>query len=168
MPEQTPITKPKKISYNGLFSFKEVHEIILKHWDDLGYDKIDIKHEIKVLKTKTQYDLWNSFEYEYTDQEAVNIFQIINGESQKKVEVKINGEKRTLDQGTFFIQFTGRLRTDIDDIWRSKGIYHILSYFANTYIFKKHLTQIKKKGMNDCDVLYEKLLRYFNTYRDYD
>ncbi|MFT4312984.1 MAG: hypothetical protein ACMXYA_01115 [Candidatus Woesearchaeota archaeon] len=168
MPERTTVVKPRQFSYSGLFSFSEIHQIIQNHWLKLGYEKMEIRHEVKDFKTKTEYDLWATFEFEYTDQESFHVMQILNVTSFEKVEVSINGEKKVLNKGNFFIQYTGRLKTDIDDIWRSKGIYRILSYFANTYIFNKHLKEIKKKGREDCEALYDKLMRYFNAYRDYE
>jgi hypothetical protein len=159
----TPIIKERRYSYTGLFNVKQTYDfckdflIFAKHYDvnerDYAETNSDKAEEITAIVEATQ---------DYTDYFVKEIKYVINL-SGNKVEVEVNGKKKTMVKGKASLVLNASIEEDASESRNLKGFRKFLNDVYNKYINKSDLEKCVISTKEDANELIEKFKQAVNS-----
>ena len=126
MAERRVIVEKDRISYEGLFSMKEVLSIINEWMSDKVYNPLDKKHNESVKADGRTVEIEMSPYKKVTDYAKNVVWIRLIGSELKDVVIDVDGKKKRLNQGKLQIVFDGYLETDYEKRWETKPVFYLL------------------------------------------
>lgn len=168
MAERRLIIDKERISYEGLFSVKEVLDTVNEWIFDKGYVPLEKKHTESVKESGKFVEIEMSPFKKVTDY-AKNILVLrIVCSDLKEVTVDIEGKKKKLNQGKLQIVFDGYLETDYEGRWEHKPIFYVIRTIFEKYVYTPFLSSFEKNLRTDILLLKNNIKGYLNLFQYYN
>ena len=148
----------QKLSYEGIFKYKEIINLINDFGSDKSYEFVEVSHTESVKKTGKNVFLELGLKKRLSDYAKLNIkikIEFINL-SEKIVD------KKKYQVGKVIFEFEGLMETDYEKKWESKPSFWLIRHLFEKYVFDSHLSILKKEAISDIDHLVKNLKAYFN------
>ena len=167
MAERRLIVDKERVNYDGLFSAKEVLDIVMTWIKDKGYWPVDKKHTESV-KADGRYIEVEMWPYKKVTDYAKNIIVIrIVCSDLKDVVVEIDGRKKKLNQGKLQVVFDAYLETDYEHKWETKPVFYFLRTVFEKYVFTPFLSGFERNLKGDVTHLKNNIKGYLNLVQYY-
>ena len=167
MPERRLVVDKERITYEGLFSVKEVMDIILSWLSDKGYLPID-KHHKESVKPEGKFIEFESWPYKKVTDYAKNIIVIrLICTELKDVAIDVEGKKKKLNQGKLQIVFDAYLETDYEARWETKPVFYVIRLMFEKYVYTPFLSGFERNLKNDVYHLKSQIKGYLNLFQYY-
>ncbi len=162
MAEREIIFERQKLSFEGMFSPKEVTTIINGFANDKSMDWEEGKHSESITPDGKFIDIELKLPRKINDY-AKKILQLkIQMSKLKEKIVEVNGKRKKYFEGKFDMTSAGYLETDYEKRWESKPSFYLLRVFFEKYVFNPQLNRYKSEVKQDYELLKERLRTYFN------
>ncbi len=165
MPERQPVVEGESISYEGVFSFKEVYAVIREWMDDKGY--VPVEKRVHESVTKSGKHIEVDFEpfKKYTDYAQSVIRVHLSATELKDVEVTRDGHKKKMQQGKLRVAFDSWLETDYEARWETSAMFYVLRTMFEKYVYTPFLSGFVSGVREDTNFLKDQLKAYLNIER---
>lgn len=165
MVERTLIIDHKTLSYEGLFSVKELYQVVNKWTYDRGYDSREMKNFEHVYPNGKQIEIelwpWRKFT-DYTKMFLKIHFLMTNV---KEVEIKKGGLKTKMNQGKVIMTINAYHETDYENKWEVKPLFVFLRTLFDKYIFAVHTGKHEQLIIDEVNHLVHVVKGYLNIHR---
>lgn len=168
MAERRVVVEKDRISYEGLFSMKEILVIISEWMSDKGYNPLDKKHNESVKPEGRFVEIEMSPFKKVTDYAKNVVWIRLIGSELKDVVIDVDGKKKRLNQGKLQIVFDGYLETDYEKRWETKPIFYLLRMIFEKYVFTPFLSGFENNLKVDISVLKNNIKGYLNLFQFYN
>lgn len=168
MAERRLIVDKERVTYEGLFSIKEVHDIIVSWIKEKGYWPVEKKHTEGVKGEGKHIDI-EMWPYKKVTDYAKHIIVIrLMATDVKDVVVEIEGKKKKLNQGKLQIVFDAYLETDYESAWETKAIFYVVRTIFEKYVYTPFLSGFERNLKNDVNHLKSQIKGYLNLFQYYN
>ncbi|MEM4263923.1 MAG: hypothetical protein QW666_03470 [Candidatus Woesearchaeota archaeon] len=167
MVEIRSVAGKEVISYEGLFSVKELYKLINQIIDDKGYIPITSSTEETVEKTGKAIEL-DLMPFKKLTDYAKSVIKIkIRISDCKDVEITKDKKKHKLNKGKLWIEIDPYLETDYEHRWEATPYLYVIRTLFEKYIYTPFLSGFDKQVMDDTIFLKEQLKAFLNLYKLY-
>jgi hypothetical protein len=164
MAELQSVIDKLTLTYEGLFSVKDLYKLIDDWFSERGYDKNEIKN-IEVVNPEGKHlELEIEPEKSITDYAKILIHLSITIENVKEVVITKDKTKVKMNQGRLTIVFDGYLKTDWEERWETRPVFFFIRTIFDKYIYKPYTSGYKNWVSKDVNELYDKIKAYLNLY----
>jgi hypothetical protein len=136
MPERRVVVDELHLDYEGIFDSKALLNMIDDFFRERGYDKRELRNVETVKPSGKNIELvimpWKTI----TDYAKLEIKVRIWLRNLKQIEVKKDGAKLKLDQGTVNLIFDAYLTTDVEGRWESKPMFFFIRTFWDKFLMR--------------------------------
>lgn len=167
MGEKRPIIDKERITYEGLFSLKEVMGVIKSWISDKGYFPLEKKHTESIKTEGKHVEIELAPFKKVTDYAKNAVIIKILCTDLKEVTVEIDGKKKKLNQGKLQIILDAFLETDYEGRWEQKAIFYVLRTIFEKYVYTPFLSGFETNLRADVDVLRTNIKGYLNLFQYY-
>ena len=165
MAEREVVVDKLKLTYEGLFSAKELYNLIDQWFRWKGYDKRENK-SIEIVKPEGKFIEMELEPWKKVTDYAKNVIKIrIQMFDVKEVEVEKDHTKVKLNQGKVHFVFDGYLETDYESKWEGKPIFYFLRTIFDKYFYKPFTSGFEKGVKEDLMHLHDQIKAFLNLYR---
>lgn len=165
MVERQLVVDHKTISYEGLFSVKELYQLVNKWTFDRGYDSSEMKNFEHVYPDGKQIEIelwpWRKFT-DYTKMSLKIHFLMTHV---KDVEIKKEGVIKKLNKGKVIITCNAYHESDYEDKWESKAIFVFLRTIFDKFVYSVHTGRHDQLIIDEVNHLFHILKGYLNIHR---
>ena len=129
----------EKVKHSGIFSFSELYEYLYDWFVDESYKIREKKYTEKILgDTKTIEIEWEN-EKKISDYFKFQIKMVWLITGLKKVEVKKEDQKVTMNSGTVEIKFSAMIIKDYENRWENQPFWKFLRGVYDRYIIRSRI-----------------------------
>jgi hypothetical protein len=166
MPEQTMVSGPDRIQYEGVFSVSELFRLIDEWLLDKGYYRVEPKH-VESAKPEGKFvELELTPGKELTDYAKALIRIKIQMSNIKDVTLETpEGKKQKLNQGTVLITISSVLETDYQERWEAKPLFLFIRTIYDKYIFRSLTGGFEGTIKGDVEHLKRTVSGFLNLHR---
>jgi len=165
MVERDTIVSKQKLTHEGLFSATELYRLIDEYFEDLGYDKKELKN-IESVKEKGKYIEIEIEPYKkITDfvEYKIHIRMVITG--LKKITVEKGKRKVKTNKGKLQLVFDAYVETDYEARWEDKPSFYIIRALFNKFLYPAQRDKYSSEVKGDLMHLIENLKSYLNLFK---
>jgi hypothetical protein len=165
MSEKVTVTGKETISYEGLFSVKELYALIEDWVNSKGYLPVETSIEEvvepsgKVITAKLE-----PFKKLTDYAKAIIKIDIMIADC-KEVEITRGDKKQKLNKGKVIIEIQSILETDYEHRWEMKPWLYVLRTIFEKYIYTPFLGGYKNAIREDTDHLKDQIKAFLNLYK---
>jgi hypothetical protein len=165
MSEKVTVTGKESINYEGLFSVKDLYQLIEDWVNSKGYFPVEVaveevvEKEGKVITAKLE-----PFKKLTDYAKAIIKIEIMISDC-KEVEVTRAGKKQKLNKGSVLIEIQSILETDYEHRWEMKPWLYVVRSVFEKYIYTPFMSGYKKAVRADTDHLKQQIKAFFNLYK---
>ena len=153
----------QKLSYEGLFNYKELFRIMDFWLRDKFYDKFEYRNEEyntdKGKEIVTEFKPWKKV----TDYYKIIIKIEFHLLDIHKVEVERNGKKVMMDEGKCEVKLTGYLIPDYEHWWIKKPMHYFLRDMFERFVYWYITRKYQGMVIDHVADLYHHLSTYLNV-----
>lgn len=165
MAEREIVIDGLTLTYEGLFSVKDIYSLIDTWLAEKGYDKRE-KKNYEIVKPDGKYIEIELEPWKKVTTYAKNLLNIkLYFMDVKTVEVEKDNIKMKLNQGKVHIKFNAFLETDYENDWEEKAIFYFLRSVFEKYIFKPFMSGFENGIRQDVMHLHDRIKSFLNLYR---
>jgi hypothetical protein len=165
MTETTIVVDGKTLSYEGLFSVKELYKMVDYFFKEKGYDKREIQNLEKVEKDHKYIEMELQPYKKITDYVKLLIRIRLRMFNIKEVEVEKDGKKLKLNKGKMAATFDGFILTDYEQRWEGKPMYQFVRTVFDKFIYKRYTSKFEDQVEGTVGDLYTQMKSFLNLYR---
>jgi len=165
MSEKVTVTGKETISYEGLFSVKELYKLIEDWVSNKGYLPVEMAIEEVVTKSGKVITVQLEPFKKLTDYAKAIIKINLMISDCIEVEVDRAGKKQKLNKGKVMIEIQSLLETDYEHRWEMKPWMYVLRTVFEKYIYTPFLSGYKKALREDTDHLKDQIKAFLNLYK---
>jgi hypothetical protein len=162
MSEKKLIISGLKLNYVGLFNLHELYSIIERYFKDMGYDKDDKKHEVKVFKEGKTIDIDMRPYRSVSDYAKLVIKMVLSVQDAKDVVVKIDGKDVKLQEGKISFTFDGFVITDYEKRWVTNAMAYFFRVLIDKYLYSGYIKEFDDLCREDINLLYNEISSHLN------
>lgn len=165
MAERMTILDGEKISYKGLFDFKEVYNLIDAYLWQKGFDKrIRKNEEHNSQDSKYAHIIMQPWKRvsEYIKHEIKLDIAVHHAKDEIR---EIDGVKKKFTNGTISITFWGYMVTDYEGRWAGKAEYFFLRTIMDKWVYKTQHQSSASMLKNDIRLLKGEIESYLNLHK---
>jgi len=165
MVEKDIVVDQLRLTYDGLFSVKELYKLITEWLEEKGYDQKETKNIESITPDGKYIEIellpWKKF----TDyiKSMIRIRMIFSGI--KEVEVEKDGIKIKLNQGKAQFVFDGYLQTDWENRWEEKPAFILIRTLFDKYFYSPFMTGYRGHLKDNVMDLQGRIKAFLNLYR---
>jgi hypothetical protein len=165
MPEKKIVYQDKFISFEGLFSLKDLFRMIVRWFNEHGYDMFENKNYEEVYEDgkKVIFELIPYKKVSDYYKLEIRVFAVF--ESLKEVEVELNGVKQRLLKGRANFTFDATLVTDYEGRWESRPTYYFYRTLIDKFIYRSYTDKYGAGLIKDAQEVQEEIKAYLNMFR---
>jgi len=164
MPERDFIVEKKRLTYEGLFSFAKLYKLIDEYFENLGYDKVELKN-VEVVQPEGKYIEIEVEPYKsVADWAKHRVHLRIIASGLKDVDVKRDGKTERLNQGKVQIVIDAWLETDTMTMWEEKPVYYLIRQIFHKYAFPPVTKAFKSNISGDVQRMVDEVKAFLNLY----
>ncbi|MBD3361239.1 hypothetical protein GF358_00435 [Candidatus Woesearchaeota archaeon] len=166
MPEQQTIVPKETISFEGIFSIKELRDLIMDWIFAKAYVPIEAKAQ-QVFKKDAKFFEFNFKPYKKLSDYAKSVIKItVSAFDCKDVNVTIAGKKKKMQEGKVVIKVEGILETDYEAKWEKPWLY-AMRVIAEKYILAPFISNHAKYVENETHQIISQIRGYLNISKRY-
>lgn len=134
-----------KVKHSGIFSFSELYEFLYDWVNDEGYKVKEKKYSEKILGDIKTVEIEWSVEKKISDyfKFQIKMQWLITG--LKKIEVKKEDKKVTMNSGTVEIKFKAILQKDYEARWENNPFWKFWRGVYDKYIIRSRIDEYEDK-----------------------
>jgi len=139
----------EKVKHSGIFSFSELYEYLYDWFSDESYKIREKKYTEKIMgDTKTIEIEWEN-ERKISDyfKFQIKLAWLITG--LKKIEVKKEDQKVTMNSGTVEIKFSAMIIKDYESRWENQPFWKFLRGVYDRYIIRTRIDYYEDRVEDD-------------------
>lgn len=162
MAEVQTVVPKESLSIEGIFSVKEVHDVIMDWIFTKGYVPIESKAQ-QVVKKDSKF-----FEYTFMPFKKLSDYAkseakiVVSAFDCKDIVVEVAGKKRKMQEGRIIVTVEGLLVTDYESKWEKTGWLYAFRVIFEKYIISPFISDFEKQAVGDVNHLISQLRGYFN------
>jgi hypothetical protein len=163
--EKDYIVDKLRLTYDGLFSVRELYNLVTEWFEERGYDKNEKKNFEAVDADGRNIEIW--MEPWRTLHSYVKRFMRVRilMSKVKDVEVEKDGVKLKLNQGKVQIVFDAWMQTDLESEWEGKPFYFFIRTTFNKFFFRPLTSGYEADLKGEVNALYGRVKSYLNMQR---
>ena len=165
MAEIKTLVDGKELSYQGLFSLRDLMKIIDKFFHERGYDKFETKNYEQVFEEGKEITI-EIFPYRKVSDYAkyeIRIFMIFS--HLKEVEIEKEGVKQKLLNGKADFSFDAYLVTDYEHKWDQAPTWYFFRTLSDKFFYKRHTYHWEQAVTKDCEDIQDQVKSFLNMFR---
>lgn len=161
MAERLNISKAS-ISYSGLFSMRELFDVILQWARDKGYFPLEKSHT-EVVQPDGRFIEMNMEPFKKFSDYAKSVIKLrVQLSGVKDVTVSRDDKKVKLQEGKVSLSLDAILETDHEHTWESKPILYFLRTVVEKYVLRPFISSQESLVKDDMVLLKNNLQAYLN------
>lgn len=162
MVEREVIVSKQKLYHEGLFSATELYKLIDEYFENLQYDKREIKN-IESVREKGKYiEIEMEPHRKITDfiEYKIHIRMIM----ENLTEVKVEKGKRKIktNKGDLKIVFDAYVETDYEARWEDKPSFYVIRALFNKFLYPSQRMKYSAEVKQDLMHLIDNIKSYLN------
>lgn len=162
MAEIQTVVPKETLSVEGIFSIKEVHDIVMDWIFTKGYVPIEAKAQ-QVVKKDAKFFEYTFIPFKKLSDYAKSVAKIVVSASDcKDLVVEVAGKKKKMQDGTVIITVEGLLETDYESKWEKTGWLYAFRVIFEKYIISPFISDFEKHTIDDVQHLISQLRGYLN------
>lgn len=166
MAEKYIVIEGEAVSFEGVFSLKDLLAAIKDWSDDKAYDLQEKKRTLS-MKEEGKFGVIEFLDAspvsEYT---KIAIKIKIELEKVKDTLVEVHKKKKKLQQGKVSVKFEGFIETDYEGRWEKKPLLMFVRSLFDKYIYKTITHSNEGKLRKDIDSLKRAVAKHFNVFKN--
>ncbi len=165
MAEKKIVFQDKFVSFEGLFNLKDLFRIIVKWFNERGYDMWENKNYEEVYEDGKKI-IFELLPYKkVSDYYKLEIRVFVVFENLKEVEVELNGVKQKLLKGRADFTFDAILVTDYENRWEGRASYYFYRALIDKFIYKSFTDRYEAELIRHAKEVQEEIKAYLNMFR---
>jgi len=161
MPETNTVVPKDTISFEGIFSVKEVRDIVMDWIFGKGYVPIEAKAQ-QVVKKDAKFFEFTLMPFKKLSDYAKSVVKIVVSAGDcRDIIVTVAGKKRKMQEGKILVTIEGLLETDYEAKWELPFLYAFRVIFEK-YIISPFISDYEKHVAGDANLLISQVSAYFN------
>lgn len=161
MAEVQTVVPKETLMFEGIFSVKEVHDVVMEWIFTKGYVPIESKAQ-QVVKKDSKFFEYTFLPYKKLSDYAKSCARIVVSASDcKDIVVEVAGKKRRMQDGKLVVTVEGTLETDYEAKWEYSFLYAFRVIFEK-YIISPFISDYEKHTAGDVQHLISQLRGYLN------
>ena len=165
MAEKRIVYQDKYVSFEGLFDLKELFRMIVRWFNERGYDMFENKNFEEIYEDGKKI-LFEMIPYKkISDYYRIEIKLLAVFENLKEVEVELNGVKRRLLKGKGDFIFDAILVTDYENRWEGRPYYFFYRALVDKFVYKSYTDRYERELLREAKDLQEEIKGYLNMFR---
>lgn len=134
-----------KVKQSGIFNFAELYEFLYDYLNDENYKVVEKKYSEKILGDSKQVEIDWECKRKISDyfQFLIRLQWQVTG--LKKIEVKKEDQKVTMNSGTVEIKYEAVLLKDYENRWENQAFWKFLRGVYDRYIIRNRSDQYEDK-----------------------
>jgi hypothetical protein len=162
MAEAQTVVPRETISFEGFFSVKEVHDLIMDWIFTKGYVPVESKAQ-QVVKKDAKFFEYTFIPFKKLSDYAKSCAKIVVSASDcKDIIAEIAGKKKKMQDGKVLITVEGILETDYESKWEKTGWLYAFRVIFEKYVISPFISDFEKTVSGDVGHLIAQLRGYFN------
>ena len=139
----------EKVKHTGIFSFSELYEYLYDWFSDESYKIREKKYTEKILGDSKTIEIEWENEKKISDyfKFQIKLTWLITG--LKKVEVKKEDQKVTMNSGTVEIKFSAMIIKDYENRWENQPFWKFLRGVYDRYIIRSRIDYYEDRVEDD-------------------
>jgi hypothetical protein len=165
MSEIKTLIDGKSLSYEGVFSLRELYGLIDKWFKDHGYEKQEIKNWEDVSETEKQIVI-EIIPYKKVSDYAridIRIFMIFSKIAE--IEIEKDRVKYKMNKGRAEFYFDAYVVTDYEDKWETKAEFYFVKNIFDKFIYKVYTSNYDGEAIRDCTEIENEIRSFLNMNR---
>lgn len=165
MAEIKTLIDGKSLSYEGVFSLKELYRLIDKWFKDHGYDKQEIKNWEDVTESEKQIVL-EIIPYKKVSDYArldVRIFMIFS--KLTEIVLEKDGVKMKMNKGRAEFYFDAYVVTDYENKWETRAVFYFIKNIFDKFIYRMYTYNYDAEVIRDCTEVENEIRSFLNMAR---
>lgn len=165
MAEKKIVYQDKFVAFEGLFDMKDFFRILVKWFNERGYDMFENKNYEEVYEDGKKI-LVELIPYKkVTDYYKLEIRIFMICENLKEVEVELHGVKKRLLKGRINFTFDAILVTDYENRWEGRPYYYFYRALIDKFIYKSYTDRYVEELIKEAKECQEEVKAYLNMFR---
>jgi len=165
MTEKQIVVSGLAVSYEGIFSPRELYRIIDDFQKKHNYDKTE-KESIEYVRPEGKYIELKMEPYrKETDYVKFIIKMHVIMENLKETVVEVDGQKENMYEGKVTINFEGWIETDYEQAWTTKASIYFLRILVDKYIYKIYSEKFAAGVRAEVNELATQVKSFLNLYK---
>ncbi len=162
MTEKRVVVSGLKLSYSGLFNLEEFYAVFERFIKEMGYDKKEVQHDVKVFEDEKVINL--DLRPTRTVSDYVQFLLVIkfNASKVRDVIVNLDGKDVKLQKGDVSVTFNGYVFTDLEGKWMSNALTYFFRVIIDKYIYAGYIKDFDSILKDDVNTLYTEMSSYLN------
>jgi len=139
----------EKVKHSGIFSFSELYEYLYDWFSDESYKVREKKYTEKILGDSKTVEIEWECERKISDyfKFQIKLTWLITG--LKKVEVKKEDQKVTMNSGTVEIKYSAMIIKDYESRWENQPFWKFLRGVYDRYIIRTRIDYYEDRVIDD-------------------
>jgi len=163
--EREIVVDKLRLAYEGLFSAKELYNLIDGWFFEKGYDKRENRNT-EIVRPEGKYIEIELEPWKKVTDYARNVIKVrIIIEDLKEVVVEKDHHKVKLNHGKLKFVFDAYLDTDYENKWEGKPVFYFLRTIFDKYIYKPFTIGFETGVKDDLNQLHTQIKAFLNLYR---
>src|SRR3989338_9543244 len=156
-----------KLEYKGIFSTREMFRMFTRWFKENPFEKgADYISEQHTSHGKCiEYVYWPWYKLSDFMRKYMKIRILIY--DLKKVDIVVDGRKKTMDHAKIIIYIDGFMETDYEHRWGNAPMLIFIRTLYAKFIYKRYTKFFEKVIVDDCNGLYTHFETFFNMYKSY-
>lgn len=165
MAERTVVVDKLRLTYEGLFSIKDLYKMIDEWFRQKNYDKRE-KNNTESVTPEGKYIEIELEPWKKVTDYARNVIRLrMIFENITDVEVERDGKKMTLNKGKAHFVFDGFLGTDYFQRWEGKPLFFVIRAIYDKFIYAPYTAGFAKGVKDDVMHLHNQIKAFLNLYK---
>jgi len=162
--EKIPITKEKKIAFNGIFDIREIYNYLKDYLEkSLHYDTTEKELIETNQKGTRKIDSHYEAELQYNDYFKIILKYRLEA-SGKEITIEHNGKNLTLTQGAISLKTNSYIELDWQNKRSRSPFSKFLDQIYSKYIGKKEVEECARKNSSDVANFIKEFKKLTNIY----
>lgn len=162
MAEKRHLIEDKKLRYSGLVDIREFYRYLEKWLMNRNYVKSETKNFEEVTEAGKSASVELKPTKKISDYAMLQLKILITCFKSIDVDVKIDGQTKTMQDVEMEISFDAYLVTDYEDKWEMRPVYFFFRTIMDKFVYKGITSRHEQMVEKDCNDLIEEVKAFLN------
>jgi hypothetical protein len=165
MAEIKTLIDGKSLSYEGVFSLKELYRIIDKWFKDHGYDKNEIKNWEDVAENEKQIIIEIIPYKKVSDYARIDIRVFMIFSKLSDIEMNKDHLKMKMNKGKAEFYFDAYVVTDYEQKWETTALFYFMKNVFDKFVYRVYTSSYDGEAIRDCTEVENEIRSFLNMNR---
>jgi len=162
MTEREVLIERNQVSYEGVFNFQELVDLIKQNGSDRGYFAITPRHS-ETISEQGKYLKYNLIlDQKISDYAKINVMFEIEIRDMAEKNMEIRKKKKKMQEGKLDIFYTALFVTDYEKRFDVKPLFYFVRKLFEKYVFPSTMSQYEDKAKKDTMWIVHNIKSYLN------